>query len=68
VLEYLQAENEYLNITLKHTEKLQKCLFEEIVARIKKEDQSVPYKNNGYFYYHRFEGDKEYPVYCRRKI
>ena len=51
---------------MKGTEKLQERLYEEIVGRIKKDDSSVPYLLDGY-YYTRFEGEKEYPLYCRKK-
>ncbi|MEN8154718.1 MAG: S9 family peptidase [Acidobacteriota bacterium] len=67
VINYLKAENSYLKESLKHTEKFQKDLFDEIVGRIKKDDTSVPYKKNGYFYYTRYEKGKEYPIYCRKK-
>lgn len=67
VIEYLNAENAYKTAMLRHTEKLQKKLFKEIVGRIKQTDVSVPYKDNGYFYYVRYEKGKEYPIYCRKK-
>jgi len=67
VLDYLNAENAYTDMVMKHTEKLQKELYDEIVGRIKQDDESVPYKDNGYYYYTRYEKDKEYPVYCRKK-
>ena len=67
VKEYLQAENEYKEAMLKHTEALQQKLFDEIVGRIKQTDMSVPYKERGYYYYTRYEEGKEYPVYCRKK-
>jgi oligopeptidase B len=67
VIEYLKAENDYLNAVMKHTEKLQQTLFDEIVGRIKKDDSSVPYRHNGYYYYSRYEKDNEYPIYCRKK-
>ena len=51
VIEYLNAENEYCDAQLKSTEKLQKKLFDEIVGRIKKDDSSVPYFDNGFYYY-----------------
>lgn len=66
VIEYLTAENAYKDAMLKHTEKLQQKLFKEIVGRIKQTDISVPYKDNGYFYYTRFEEGKEYPIFCRK--
>ncbi|NND77467.1 MAG: S9 family peptidase, partial [Flavobacteriales bacterium] len=53
---------------LKHTEGLQESLFDEIVGRIKKDDQSVPYNNNGYSYYTRYEEGMDYPLYCRKNL
>ena len=67
VLDYLNAENEYLEAMLGHTKEFQEKLFEEIKGRIKQEDESVPYFKNGYWYYTRFEEGQEYPVYCRKK-
>lgn len=67
VLEYLNAENDYVEAKMKHTEKLQDELYEEMVGRIKKDDSSVPYLSNGYYYYSRYEEGMEYPLYCRKK-
>ena len=67
VLDYLTAENEYLKKSLSHTEGLQERLYNEMVGRIKQDDESVPYKDNGYWYYNRYEKGKEYPIYCRKK-
>ena len=67
VVEYINKENDYTNNKLKHTVKLQKKLYSEIVGRIKKDDSSVPYYENGYWYYTRYEKGKEYPFYCRKK-
>ena len=67
VIDYLNAENAYCKEVLKPTEKLQEDLFEEMVARIKKDDESVPYRKNGYWYYSRFIEEGEYPIHCRKK-
>jgi oligopeptidase B len=67
VLEYLNKENEYTDHILKDNKELQEKLYQEIIGRIKQTDMSVPYKENGYFYYTRHEEGKEYPVYCRKK-
>jgi oligopeptidase B len=67
VLSYLNAENQYLETKLKHTEALQEKLYKEIIGRIKQTDESVPYKDNGYWYYNRYEEGQEYPIYCRKK-
>ena len=42
-------------------------LFDEIVGRIKKDDISVPYFSNGYYYYVKYEPGKEYAINCRKK-
>ncbi|MBS9768204.1 MAG: S9 family peptidase, partial [Flavobacteriaceae bacterium] len=67
VIEHLKAENAYTDTMMKHTEEFQQNLYDEMVARIKKTDESVPYKKNGYYYYSRTEGDAEYPLICRKK-
>jgi oligopeptidase B len=67
VINYLEAENEYTTAVMKDTEELQDKLYEEIVGRIQQDDSTVPYKENGYFYYVRYESGGEYPVYCRKK-
>jgi oligopeptidase B len=67
VLDYLNAENDYLKTSMKHTEPMQKVLFDEITSRIKQDDSSVPYKKNGYIYYSRFEEGQDYAYDCRKK-
>ncbi|MBL7558849.1 S9 family peptidase [Olleya sp. YSTF-M6] len=67
VLDYLNAENNYTESILNHTEGFQKSLFDEMKARIKEDDQSVPYKQNGYWYITRYEEGKDYPIYTRKK-
>jgi oligopeptidase B len=66
VLDYLNAENAYTEGVMKHTEGFQKALFDEIVGRIVKDDQSVPVKDHGYWYYTRYEDGKEYAIKCRK--
>jgi len=64
---YLEQENEYLDKVMTHTEALQEELYEELTGRLKQDDESVPYRKNGYYYYSRYEEGKEYPIYCRKK-
>lgn len=66
VIKYLNAENSYTKAQLAHTTTFQKQLFAEMKGRIKKDDSSVPYFKNDYFYYHRFVASGEYPIYCRK--
>ncbi len=67
VIAYLEAENAYKEAKLSHTKALQDSLFEEMKGRIKKDDSSVPFQLDDYFYYSRFETGKEYPIHCRKK-
>ena len=67
VISYLEAENAYVESVLAHTKDLQEALFQEIKGRIKQDDSSVPYFQNDYWYYTRYEEGKEYPFYCRKK-
>lgn len=68
VLDYLKAENDYMQTVMNHTTKLQDTLYNEIISRIKKDDASVPVNDNGYSYYSRYEEGNDYPYYCRKKI
>ena len=52
---------------MKHTGPLQEKLFDEIKSKIKQENKSVPYKENGYYYYYKQLPGKEYDVNCRKK-
>ncbi len=67
VIAHLEAENAYTEAVMKPTEELQEKLFEEIKSKIDPEDESVPYKKNGYFYYTRTIPEKEYFLICRKK-
>lgn len=67
VIDYLNRENDYLDTVMAHTEELQDQLFEEIVGRIKQDDESAPYYDNGYYYYTRYEEGLEHPIYARKK-
>ena len=44
----------------------QESLYQEMLARIKEDDSSVPYRRGGHFYYSRTEKGKQYPIYCRK--
>ncbi|GEP51764.1 oligopeptidase B [Flavobacterium noncentrifugens] len=67
VIDYLNKENDYYNAMTASTKQFQSDLFEEMKARIKEDDASVPYLYNGYFYITRFETGKDYPIYSRKK-
>lgn len=67
VLNYLNAENAYLESQMADSEAFTDRVYNEIVDRIVKNDESVPYKLGDYWYYRRFEAEKEYPIYARKK-
>ena len=67
VLNYLNAENDYAKAIMKHTEAFQQQLFEEIKGRIREDDETVPYLDNGYYYQTKYYKGKEYAVYYRWK-
>lgn len=65
VLPYIQAENAYTERVLEATKELQETIYQEIVSRIKEDDQSYPTLRHGYYYYTRTEQGKQYPSYYR---
>ncbi|WP_408023405.1 S9 family peptidase [Tenacibaculum sediminilitoris] len=67
VYDYLNAENTYYDEMTKETKQFQEELFQEMKGRIKEDDESVPYKKNGYFYITRYEKGQQYPIYSRKK-
>lgn len=66
VIKYLEEENAYEEVMMKDTEAFQEELYEEMKARYKKDDESIPYFFNEYWYIVRYEEGKEYPIFCRR--
>lgn len=66
VIGYLEAENAYTETMTSHTKEFQEDLYDEIVARIKETDLTVPYRKDGYFYYWRSEEGKQYRIFCRK--
>ncbi|SIS73731.1 S9 family peptidase [Belliella pelovolcani] len=67
VINYLNAENAYMDTMLAHTKDFQASLFNEMRSRIKEDDASVPYKLDDYYYYSRYVEGGEYPIYARKK-
>ncbi|BAY07442.1 oligopeptidase B [Calothrix sp. NIES-2098] len=67
VTAYLEAENTYTAAMMSHTQALQTKLYNEMLARIKETDLSVPFRKDDYYYYLRTEEGKDYPIHCRKK-
>lgn len=67
VIEYLNAENAYTDTVMASTKDLQESIYNEILGRMKEDDESYPTLKDGYYYYSRSETGKQYPTYCRKK-
>ncbi len=66
VLAYLEAENAYTDARLEPLGPLRDGLFEEMKARIKETDMSVPARRGPWWYYSRTEEGQSYGIHCRR--
>ena len=66
ILAHLEQENSYVETVLAPLEETREALYEELVSRIEKDDSTVPVFDNGYWYYTRYSGENEYPVYLRK--
>ena len=67
VLNYLNAENDYLEKEMSDTESFQSDLFDEFVDRIEQNDESVPVSYNGYTYYTKYKEGEDYSIHYRKK-
>ena len=67
VLNYLNAENDFLEKEMSDTESFQNDLFDEFVARIEQNDESVPVSYNGYTYYTKYKEGEDYSIHYRKK-
>jgi oligopeptidase B len=65
VIKYLEAENDYTDKVMAGYKSFRKKLYSEMRARIKEDDISVPFFDNGYYYYTRFEKGDEHARYMR---
>jgi oligopeptidase B len=70
VISYLEAENAYTEAQTAHLSELSETIFNEIKARTKETDLSVPtYTSHpggsASWYYVRTVAGSEYPIYCR---
>jgi oligopeptidase B len=66
VMAYLNAENEYTEQVLAPHAELRESLFQELKARVKENDRSVPVKKDDYYYYSRVAAGQQYAIHCRK--
>ncbi len=67
ILAHLQAETDYAEAMLAPLRPMREALYQEIVARIPENDDTVPALLDGFYYYDRFEAGKEYVLHCRKR-
>ena len=67
VLAYLEEENAYFDKNMEPVAAIQETLFEEMTSRLDPDESSVPYLKKGYWYYSRYEPEREYAIHARRK-
>lgn len=68
VIQYLKEENKYCDFEMRDTEDFQNFLYEEMKSRYNKDDESLPYFFNEYWYIVRYENGKEHPIFCRKHL
>ncbi len=66
IRDYLEAENNYTKVALADTEALQARLFEEMKARIKQDDSTVPAAQGPWAYSSRYVTGGQYAQLCRQ--
>jgi oligopeptidase B len=66
VVAYLEAENDHTEAELAPLDGFREELFEEMKARIKETDMSVPSRRGPWWYYSRTEEGRNYAIHCRR--
>jgi oligopeptidase B len=65
IREYLEAENDYTESLLGHTDGLQETLVAEMRGRIKEDDSSVPSPDGPYAYLHKFREGGQHQLFGR---
>ncbi len=67
VITHLKAENAYTEAVMAPFKPFEDGLYTEMLGRIKQTDDSVPYRQRGWWIYSRTEEGKSYPLYCRKE-
>jgi len=65
ILAHLESENSYADAMLADQKPLQESLFEELKARVVKDDNTVPAKDGKYWYHSEIHGEQEYSNHYR---
>ncbi|MEP6012520.1 MAG: S9 family peptidase, partial [Parasphingorhabdus sp.] len=66
ILAYLKAENQWFEQNMADRKPLTETLFQEMKARIKEDDSSVPQRDGDWIYWSRFEEGMQYRQHWRK--
>ena len=65
---YLEAENAYTEAMMAPTRALQDDLYRELLARVREDDESVPYRRGGWRYFTRTVQGAQHKIHLRRPL
>ncbi len=68
VLDYVKAENAYFEAQMKPFEAQTEALFEEMKARIKEDDTSVPQRRGAFLYWSAISEGEQYTKFYRKPV
>ena len=68
ILSYLRAENDYFEAAMAPHRHLVDAIYEEMKARVKQDDASVPQKDGDWLYWWAYETGGQYPRWWRRPV
>ncbi|MBB5711562.1 S9 family peptidase [Sphingomonas xinjiangensis] len=68
VLAYLEEENQYFDAVMAPLKPLSERLFQEMRARIKEDESTVPQRDGDWIYWTDFETGGEYPRWWRKPV
>ena len=66
VIQYLNSENDYYNQHLSKFEKIKEQMYQQMISRIKEDDETAPYQMNEFWYYSKTEKGLSYDKYFRK--
>ena len=67
VIAYLEAENAYTEAVTAPLAPLREQLYQEMLSHIQQTDESVPYRDRGWWYWTRTEEGRQYAIHLRRR-
>lgn len=66
VIQYLEAENAYMEASTREAKAFGEALYKEMLGRIQQTDLTVPLRRGGHDYYSRTVEGRQYAIHCRR--